>query len=278
VRLKYDLTLGILVDHNSQTAEIHIDTFNEYYFFLFLRLENHLYLYKQCPDNDQNVPTLLRCRHIKGWCSCPKTSLSFYVFFFRFCSNVLWADFKWVANREHVGWEKEKEDIMEWEKVKEVTTNPGRINCIARLRHFFLCHAAILSSKLHEYMFIFFVSLLCGFYLLGVYILCCRTLRLWISIIVSSILFVSLLFATQTKALFFFIIVRSNHSKYGFSLRLEWIFVSHSYFVVRVALSSHSPLSASDRVCPQCKVNWSDSLTSWTRCWKYLFFLFFHSV
>ena len=108
-------------------------------------------------SNNPNVPTLLRCEHIKGCCSRPKTSPLLCIFFFTFVPMC------WVADREHVGWEKEKEDRMEWEKVKEVTTNPGRINCIARLRHFFLCHAGILSLKLHEYMFVFFCFFTLGF-------------------------------------------------------------------------------------------------------------------
>ena len=114
---------------------------------------------------------------------------------------------------------KDRKECFEGERSHHQPWIQVRFLCITKLRHFFLCHAAIELKTPWVQVHGNFVCLLYVFYLLGVYICCCTTFRLWIDIIVSFILFVSLLFATQAEALFLF------------------------------------PIICKDRVCPQCKVN-----------------------
>ena len=171
-------------------------------------------------------------------------------------------------------WEKEKEDSMKWEKVEELTVYPElKTPWVSIHNH---TNVTIFISKLHEYRFVFFVSSL-------------YDLTQWVRVHKHAI-FRSKIHELLDPFLYFIFVFSLCNTYWGSVLFLQcllksldlwvlsraWVyFRSHSQFVVRAARSTHSPLSASDRVFTQCKVKWSDSLTSWTLGRKYFFFNFF---
>ena len=65
-----------------------------------------------------------------------------------------------VADKEHVGWalEEERMKCFEAKRSHQQTWLRVPFVCTTKLRHLFLSHAAILSSRLHEYNFILFAG------------------------------------------------------------------------------------------------------------------------